>query len=120
VVALFDGPGLMPCRSLPVPGSVIAIAVMISPVQNCGSQRCFCSSLASRTRYGRTTSLVQAEPDPAVATRDGLLVDDHVGSGSPGLPPPPVLLGHRHAEKALLAGFQPDTRSTIFSCSHCP
>jgi hypothetical protein len=33
----------MPCRSLPVPGSVIAIAVISSPLQNFGSQRCFCS-----------------------------------------------------------------------------
>ena len=40
----------MPCRSEPVPGSVIAIAVMISPEQNPGSQRCFCSSVASRSR----------------------------------------------------------------------
>ena len=41
---------LMPWRSLPVPGSVIAIAVMISPEQNPGSQRCFCSSVARRSR----------------------------------------------------------------------
>ena len=36
----------MPARSEPVPGSVIAIANMISPVTNPGSQRCFCSSVA--------------------------------------------------------------------------
>ena len=54
----------MPCRSLPVPGSVIAIAVMISPVQNFGSQRCFCSSLASRSRYGAKTSLCSPKPMP--------------------------------------------------------
>ncbi len=41
---------VMPCRSLPVPGSVIAMAVMISPEQNPGSHRCFCSSVASRSR----------------------------------------------------------------------
>jgi hypothetical protein len=41
---------LMPCRSLPVPGSVMAMAVISSPEQNPGSQRCFCSSVASRRK----------------------------------------------------------------------
>ena len=34
-------------RSLPAPGSVIAIAVTRSPEHSPGSQRCFCSSEAS-------------------------------------------------------------------------
>ena len=33
-----------------MPGSVIAIAVIISPLQNFGSQRAFCSSLAYDSR----------------------------------------------------------------------
>ena len=41
---------LMPCRSEPVPGSVIAIAVIISPVQNFGNQRAFCSSVQYYSR----------------------------------------------------------------------
>ena len=36
-------------RSDPPDGSVMPMAVMISPVQNFGSQRCFCSSLVSST-----------------------------------------------------------------------
>ena len=40
----------MPWRSEPVPGSVMAIAVIISPVQNFGYQRFFCSSVAYRCR----------------------------------------------------------------------
>ena len=40
----------MPCRSLPAPGSVIAIAVISSPRQKPGSQRCFCSSVARSRR----------------------------------------------------------------------
>ncbi|SKT29619.1 Uncharacterised protein [Mycobacteroides abscessus subsp. abscessus] len=32
------------------------IAVIISPLQNLGSQRCFCSSVVSSTRYGATMS----------------------------------------------------------------
>ena len=58
----------MPCRSLPVPGSVIAIAVMISPVTEPRQPRAaFCSSLASRSRYGSDDVVVQAEADAAVA-----------------------------------------------------
>ena len=55
---------LMPCRSLPVPGSVIAIAEISSPDANPGSQRCFCSSLVNSRRYGATTSLCSVKPIP--------------------------------------------------------
>ena len=41
---------LMPCRSEPVPGSVMAMAVIISPLQNLGNQRAFCSSEAYDSR----------------------------------------------------------------------
>ena len=44
---------------------------------------------------------------PAVPTRGGLLGDDHVVA-EVGIAAAAVLLGHRHAEKALLAGLQPD------------
>ncbi len=50
---------------------------------------------------------MQAEADPAVAARDGLLGDDHVVA-EVRVAAAAVLLGHRHAEKALLAGLQPD------------
>ena len=40
----------MPARSEPVPGSVIAIANIISPEMNPGSQRFFCSSVPSLSR----------------------------------------------------------------------
>jgi hypothetical protein len=36
---------LMPCRSEPAPGSVMAMAPTSSPVHRRGSQRCFCSSV---------------------------------------------------------------------------
>ncbi len=60
---------VMPCRSDPVPGSVIAIAVIISPLTNPGSQRAFCSSVVSRSRYGATTSLCSWKPTPVAPTR---------------------------------------------------
>ena len=34
----------------------MAMAVISSPVQNFGSQRCFCSSVHRSTRYGATQS----------------------------------------------------------------
>ena len=40
----------MPARSEPVPGSVIAIANIVSPEMNFGSQRFFCSSVPSLSR----------------------------------------------------------------------
>ncbi|MNT74057.1 hypothetical protein D3C72_2128330 [compost metagenome] len=43
-------------RSLPVPGSVMAMARMISPEQMPGSHCCFCSSLPQRLMYGAMTS----------------------------------------------------------------
>ena len=55
---------LMPWRSEPVPGSVMATAVMISPEQNPGSQRCFCSSVVRSVRYGAITSLCSTKPSP--------------------------------------------------------
>ena len=36
-------------RSLPAPGSLIAIARMVSPLAHDGSQRCFCASVPSRS-----------------------------------------------------------------------
>ena len=54
----------MPARSDPVPGSVIAIAVMRVPSVMPGSQRCFCSSLQYSRKYGRQTSLCSVRPTP--------------------------------------------------------
>ena len=58
-----------PCRSDPAPGSVIAMAVMSSPLVNGGSQRSFCSSVVSASRYGAMTSLCSGKPTPLAPTR---------------------------------------------------
>jgi hypothetical protein len=58
-----------PCRSEPAPGSVMAIAVMISPLTRPGSQRRFCSSVVSPMRYGATTSFCSVKPRPLAPTR---------------------------------------------------
>jgi acetyl-CoA carboxylase carboxyltransferase component len=55
---------LRPCRSEPAPGSLMAIAVIISPLTNLGSQRCFCSSVVRSSRSGATTSLCRVKPTP--------------------------------------------------------
>ena len=49
-------------RSLPVFGSVIAIAVMHSPVTMPGSQRAFCPSVHRPMKYGSTMSLCSVNP----------------------------------------------------------
>ncbi len=59
----------MPWRSLPAPGSVIAIAVMISPLTQPGSQRRFCSSLAMALRYGTMMSVWTEKPGPFAPAR---------------------------------------------------
>lgn len=48
-----------------MPGSVIAIAVMMSPETKPGSQRRFCSSSAYSIRYGSTRPVCTPE-DPKV------------------------------------------------------
>ncbi len=51
-------------RSEPIPGSVIATAVISSPEQIPGSQRCFCSSLVWWRKYGTQMSLCRVRPSP--------------------------------------------------------
>ena len=55
----------MPARSLPVPGSVIAMAVMSSPDAMPGSHRCACSGLQYSMKYGVVMSLCRVSPRPA-------------------------------------------------------
>ena len=55
----------------------------------------------------RDDVVLQREAEAAVAARGGLLGDDHVVA-EVGVAAAAVLLRHRHAEKALLAGLQPD------------
>jgi hypothetical protein len=59
----------MPWRSLPAPGSVIAIAVTVSPDTQPGSQRRFCSGVPSETRYGAMMSVCTENPGPEAPDR---------------------------------------------------
>ena len=59
----------MPCRSLPAPGSLIAMAVISSPEQYPGSQRSFCSVLHNRAKYCPLMSLCTANPGPVAPAR---------------------------------------------------
>ncbi len=59
----------MPATSEPVPGSVIARAHISSPVANFGSQRFFCSSVASILMYGRPSSVCTPEPPKVTPAR---------------------------------------------------
>ena len=60
----------MPARSEPVPGSVIAIANIDSPLMNLGSHRFFCSSVPSLSRYGRHSATCTLEPPKLTAARE--------------------------------------------------
>jgi hypothetical protein len=51
-------------RSEPMPGSVMATAVINSPEQMPGNHRCFCSSLVRWRKYGRQMSLWSVMPSP--------------------------------------------------------
>ena len=95
-----------PCRSEPAPGSLMAMAVIISPVTNGGSQRCFCSSVVRRSRYGATTSLCSVKPTPLAPARvssspiDALVAEVRDPAAA-------ELLGDVGAEQPLLARLQP-------------
>ena len=54
-------------RSEPPLGSVMAMAVTISPEQKPGSHRCFCSSVPRSTRYGATQSVWMPKQEEAAA-----------------------------------------------------
>ena len=77
-----------------------------SPEQNPGSHRCFCSSVRQPQQVGRDDVVLQREAQPAVAAGRGLLGDDDVVA-EVGIAAAAVLLGHGHAEEALLARLQP-------------
>ena len=52
-------------RSEPIPGSVMATAVIASPEQIVGNHRRFCSSFVRSRKYGIATSLWSVIPRPA-------------------------------------------------------
>ena len=59
----------MPWRSLPAPGSVIAMAVIVSPLTQPGSQRRFCSSVPRLLMYGTMMSVCTGNPGPLAPAR---------------------------------------------------
>ena len=97
----------MPCRSLPAPGSVIAIAVISSPLQKPGQPALLLLLGGQIAQVGADDVVVQPEADPARADPGQLLVEDgvvaevaHAAAAEP--------LVHVHAEQALRATGEPD------------
>ena len=86
----------------------MAIAVTNSPVQNPGSHRSFCESVARSKRYGATTSVWmvrhEANPTETLASSSG---KDRVEAEVAGVVPA-VLLRHVESEKALATRLEPD------------
>ena len=95
----------MPARSEPIPGSVIAMAVISSPEAMPGSHRCCCSSVARSQEVRQADVVVQAQPEPR-AGRPGAhdLLVQHCVEPEVGHPAATELLRDRHAEKAGRAG----------------
>ncbi|MCY1547362.1 hypothetical protein D9M68_834160 [compost metagenome] len=78
-------------RSLPVPGSVMAMDRISSPEQAPGSQRCFCSSLPLRAMYGAMTSECMPKLAPDRPARAYSSLNTATWPKSP--PPPPYSVG---------------------------
>jgi hypothetical protein len=107
----------MPARSLPAPGSVIATAMMVSPLVMPGSQRCFCSSFVRSLKYGPTTSLCRLSAGagtPAFEISSSMIALKRKSS----LPPPPNSSGMLNPMRPCLPAATYAERSTMRSCSH--
>ena len=93
-------------RSLPVDGSVIATAVISSPVAQRGSQRLLLLVRAEGVQVRHHDVRVQAERDAARARASELLGDDRRMQEIPARTTP--LLAEPAAEKPLLTGAPPE------------
>jgi len=106
-----------PCRSEPAPGSLIAIAVIISPLTKAGSQRAFCSSVVRFSRYGATTSLCSVKPTPLAPARVSSSPITQLYRKS-FVPPPPYCSGTSVPSRPCLPASSQTARSTSPACSH--
>ena len=93
-------------RSLPVPGSVMAMARMISPVQRRAATCCFCSSVPSAQDVRRDDVRVHAEAETADA-RARRTSSPSTAAWPKSPPPPPYSVGQRCAQQAFAAGLEP-------------
>ena len=94
---------LIPARSLPAPGSVMAIATMVSPVMMPGSQRAFCSSFERLLKYGPTTSFCRDNAGTALPHSGEFLGDDGI-EAEVVRATSAILLWHVEPDEAVLAG----------------
>ena len=106
-------------RSDPMPGSVIAIAVISSPDAMPGSQRARCSSVQYRMKYGRQMSLCRvmpsmAPPVPARSTSSTITVLNRKSV----TPPPPSSSGTSKARNPCRPASANTSRGTMPASSH--
>ena len=89
-------------RSEPMPGSVIAIAVISSPDAMPGNQRARCSSVQYRMKYGQADVVVQGDAEHGAARAGPLdLLHDHRVEPEVGDPAAPELLGHLEGQEPV-------------------
>ena len=92
-------------RSEPMPGSVMATAVISSPEQIPGSQRCCCSSFGEVQEVRQADVVVQREAEPGAAAAGPLhLLAEHEVVAEVPHAAAAERLGDVHAEEAVGAG----------------
>ncbi|MNL42371.1 hypothetical protein D3C87_1648240 [compost metagenome] len=103
-------------RSLPLPGSVMPRARMVSPLQMFGSQRCFCSSVPKRTMYIAMMSECRPKLTPDTPARCISSLMTVAWPKSP--PPPPYTAGTMVHNKPSRPALSQVWRSTLPASSH--
>ena len=96
----------MPCRSLPAPGSVMAMAVISSPLVKPGQPALLLLVGGEVAQVRADDVVVQPEPDAARADPGHLLVEDGVVAEVADAPAAELLLDV-HPEQPLLAAGEP-------------
>ena len=109
----------MAARSDPAPGSVMAMAVISSPLQIPGSQRAFWSSSAPARKYGRQVSLwrrTQAALAPTPAAQNSSFMT--ALNRKSVVPPPPYSSGAAMPRNPASPALRNIVLSTIPARSH--
>ena len=108
-------------RSEPIPGSVIASAVISSPEAIPPSQRSRCSLVAVAQEVRQADVVVQRDPQAEAADAGALgLLADHQVEAEVLRAGAAVALGHGHAEEAAAAGQREHLARDDPSRSHSP
>src|SRR5690242_13547260 len=94
------------------------MAEIVSPVQNFGNQRFFCSSVAYDSRYADTRSVCSTKPTPDAPMR--IISSDMIAlKRKSSMPPPPCSSGIMKPSRPSSPALVHSSRGTMLSFSHC-